>query len=108
VATWIFQGNPDIFDIDEYVKQSTGEIRWLVRRYEAEIRPGDDVFLWRSKGKQSTEVSGIIAKAIVLSYPEILTDDEANSFYKVKLNNNLPETRVKLRLLSIANQKEII
>ena len=48
-GTWIFQCNPDRFDIEAYLKQSSGELSWLVTRYKSGIKIGDTVYLWRSE-----------------------------------------------------------
>ena len=50
MRTWIFQGNPNKFDIDGYLAVGTSEITWLVRQYSSEIKPGDVVYIWRSSG----------------------------------------------------------
>ena len=68
---WIFQGNPDLFDIDQYVRN--GEtIKWRVTKYRGKIAKGDKVILWRSGDK-----SGAIATADVLSKPAVQSDDAA-------------------------------
>jgi hypothetical protein len=32
MATWIFQGNPNIFDIDGYLEACSGDFHWQVSR----------------------------------------------------------------------------
>jgi 5-methylcytosine-specific restriction enzyme A len=51
--TWIFQGNPRVFDIDNYVKNHK-YIWWSLRQeyYFEKVQIGDVVFLWRSDGGQ--------------------------------------------------------
>lgn len=63
--SWIFQGNPDKFDIDDYLRQ-TDEIYWSVSvpKYQKLMKIGDEVFIWRAKGKQKA-ISGIIAYGVV-------------------------------------------
>ncbi len=39
MTTWIFQGNPQKFDIDGYLAANR-DIRWLVTRYAERIREG--------------------------------------------------------------------
>jgi hypothetical protein len=60
--TWIFQGNPDRFDIDGFLKQNVGQLSWLVSRYKDDIGIGDTVYLWRSGGD-----AGIVGEAEVMS-----------------------------------------
>ena len=50
VQTWIFQGNPDQFDLDAYLGTSPTQLPWLVTRYAQQIAVGDRVFIWRTKG----------------------------------------------------------
>lgn len=63
--TWIFQGNPDKFNIDEYLG-NPHEIYWSVTRpkYQKDIAIGDEVYIWRAKGSHDA-VSGIVAFGVV-------------------------------------------
>ena len=49
METWIFQGNPKVFDIDGYLAASSGVILWRVSRYAEQIAIGDSVYIWRSQ-----------------------------------------------------------
>jgi predicted RNA-binding protein with PUA-like domain len=59
--TWIFQGNPEIWDVRAGVNQ-LGTMNWGVRQFKNEIHLGDDVFIWVS-GRDA----GIVALATVTS-----------------------------------------
>jgi hypothetical protein len=48
--TWIFQGNPDRFDVDAYLATWPNPVFWLVTRQANEMLLGDRVFLWRNEG----------------------------------------------------------
>ena len=63
---WLFQGNPDQFDVNGYLQKSD-QIYWsvTVKKYQREISLGDIVFLWRAQGKKRT-ASGVVAKATVI------------------------------------------
>jgi hypothetical protein len=63
--TWIFQGNPDKFNIDEYLRR-TKDIYWSVTlpKYQNEIKIGDIVYIWRAKGSNNA-ISGIVAFGVV-------------------------------------------
>lgn len=63
--TWIFQGNPDKFNIDEYLTK-TKDIYWSVTqpKYQNEIKVGDLVYIWRAKGSNNA-ISGIVAFGVV-------------------------------------------
>jgi predicted HNH restriction endonuclease len=75
--TWIFQANPDTFDINSYLESRFTEsapIRWVVRQNSTSVQAGDNVFIWRSAGKKRGE-SGVIASGTILTEPEIMADD---------------------------------
>jgi hypothetical protein len=58
LSYYIFQGNPELFDINTYIDaaiDTNTNIRWLVTRYADEISVGDHVFPWRSAGKDSEQ-----------------------------------------------------
>jgi 5-methylcytosine-specific restriction endonuclease McrA len=63
--TWIFQGNPDKFNIDEYLIK-TKDIYWSVTqpKHQNEIKVGDLVYIWRAKGSNNA-ISGIVAFGVV-------------------------------------------
>ena len=46
MAAWLFQGNPDRFDVDAYLRADR-HVYWTVARHENDIAVGDRVFLWR-------------------------------------------------------------
>ncbi|CAM3888530.1 hypothetical protein GCM10009865_22170 [Aeromicrobium ponti] len=79
--TWIFQGNPKIFDIDNYVNNHK-IIWWSLRQehYIDRIQKDDEVYLWRSDGAQKG-TGGILAKCRVKSLPIKKIDDESFKAY---------------------------
>lgn len=76
---WIFQGNPKIFDIDDYLARSSGLIYWRATRYRANIEIGGRVFIWRAGTKSGVIASGVVVEAPVeasaVLHPEALGDD---------------------------------
>ncbi len=60
---WIFQGNPDRYDIDAYLSQYPELIYWKANRYMKEIRVGDRVFLWRSGAHAGAVALGTVVEA---------------------------------------------
>lgn len=66
MSTWIFQGNPKVFDIDNYVSKG-GVISWNVKakKHQDEIKLDDKIFIWRTEGKDKYR-GGIIAYAKVV------------------------------------------
>lgn len=104
MSYYIFQGNPDRFDIagylDEALNQNEPNVRWLVTRYGSEIEVGDTVFLWRSGGNNPRD-SGVLGMAKVLSSPSEMDGGAlAEPFWKGETGDS-PETRVELELTSV-------
>lgn len=78
MKSWIFQGNPDLFDIDTYLAQNK-EVVWTVRQKElaTSMKKGDEVFFWRAAGVKKA-ISGIIAYGFLTDSPKDQADDEAS------------------------------
>src|SRR4051812_27405117 len=72
---WVFQANPDIWDVDAAVRNSA-ELRWLVRQYHRQISRGDRVYMWRSGPD-----GGVVAIAKTISDPELLPPDDVTLRY---------------------------
>jgi predicted RNA-binding protein with PUA-like domain len=68
---WIFQANPEKFDIDTYVRGRT-DIRCSVRQHKDAIHIGDVVLMWRSGSN-----SGVVAECIVTSEPSEQIGEDA-------------------------------
>ncbi len=101
-STWIFQCNPDRFDIDGYLRQSNGALSWLVARYKSDIQIGDTVYLWRSG-----DHAGVVGEAEVVGPVERRADDAEALPYWASGDGGGTELadRVRLRLRRIANRK---
>ena len=67
-SSWIFQANPDNFDIDAAIGELK-EITWKVNRYKDRVHAGDVIYLWKSG-----ENAGIVAVGKILSEPALLKD----------------------------------
>ena len=80
MSNWIFQANPDIFDVDTYLERNE-EILWSVRQvhFRDQIPPGDRVFIWRAQGKRfQNKVYGVVAEGTISGRPEPLQDDASD------------------------------
>ena len=81
MTTWIFQGNPDRFDLDNYLT-AKNPIYWTVTfpAHQKRIAVGDTIFIWRARGSTDI-VPGVIALGTVIekkskvSSPEHLSED---------------------------------
>lgn len=100
--SWIFQGNPDEFDMDKYLMEVDDNITWRVKRYKAEICIGDVVYLWRASGKIEKTTPGIIARAIVCSAVFKGTEDViALDYWKTEDRKNEEVDRVWLKVQEV-------
>ncbi len=105
---WIFQANPDNFDLDGYLRV-TSAIKWTVRqRHLADrIAVGDRVFLWRAKGK-GTAVAGIVAAGNIVELPRVQPEHEAaRGFWHEAQAGEALRVRIQIERHAI-NAKEII
>ncbi len=106
-AAWIFQGNPDRFDIDGYLAATTS-IHWLVKQHASEIAEGQTVYLWRNKGRTGA-VAGVIAVAVIDGPVKAQLDDEvARMFWKDSTEAATAAPRVPLRVVGVASAKQVV
>src|SRR3954471_22819903 len=100
MATWIFQGNPDIFDIEGYFAAlGNGTALWIVRQRHLANRmaAGDHVFFWQA-GAGEPKRAGVIASGTIEAPPEELALDEASLPFCRDTSLNGVELRVKVRI----------
>jgi AAA domain (dynein-related subfamily)/EVE domain len=91
-SVWLFQANPDIFDIDRAISEEP-ELTWVVRQYRKDVRKGDRVYLWRSGSE-----AGVIATATVLTDPKEMPGMSGSPYLLEPESLAKPEPRVKLRI----------
>ncbi|MEL7981726.1 EVE domain-containing protein [Vreelandella titanicae] len=76
---WIFQGNPNRFDIDDYLSRYPQLIYWRTNRYVKDIVVGDPVFVWRAGNEAGAVAVGKVVEeptpAHAVKHPEALGDD---------------------------------
>jgi hypothetical protein len=98
-SAWIFQGNPDQFDIEGFLSEGE-EVEWAVRQkhYASMMKVGQIVFLWKAAGKRK-EQSGIVAVSeIVIEPREVDEDSSAKKFWRTDQPiGQLLRVRLKLR-----------
>lgn len=105
MASWIFQGNPDYFDVTGYLEERA-RITWQVRQSASTLARGDVVYLWRAKGS-TTEPAGIIASGIIDSDVWTGPDEPgAMPFWPNPSEGEAPSPRVWIRIVKKAAPKE--
>jgi predicted HNH restriction endonuclease len=94
---WIFQGNPERFDIDDYIARYPQLIYWRAPRFAASIRIGDRAYVWRSGDEAGVVASGFVVESAVpasqVEVPEALGDD---LWVKDKPTSDEPKVGVSL------------
>ncbi|WP_438312421.1 EVE domain-containing protein [Sporosarcina sp. FA9] len=81
MKTWIFQGNPIKFNVDDYLLKND-YIWWSIRQehFVNDINLDDEVFIWRSDGTNKGS-GGVVARTKVVTLPQEHTNDEESLKY---------------------------
>jgi hypothetical protein len=109
MSAWLFQGNPDVFHMDEYLKLNQF-ILWSVRQEHLgpRMKVGDTVYLWRAAGSKKA-ASGVVAKAVIVEQPLVQPDDAAAQGLWIRNPSDRPELRVRLRITQTClGPKEVV
>jgi hypothetical protein len=110
MRTWVFQGNPDEFDLNTYLATRPAQLPWLVTRYANDISVGDRVYIWRTQGKDKA-IAGVIAEAEVIE-PVTLRAESADAapFWRAGAREATEHRpRALLRLVRLASgRREVI
>jgi hypothetical protein len=76
---WIFQGNPKLFDIDDYLARYPQRIYWRTPRYANDIKVDDRAFIWRSGTEAGAVAIGAVVElpveAAYVQYPEAVGEE---------------------------------
>ncbi|WP_049867641.1 HNH endonuclease [Paenibacillus sp. D9] len=99
--TWVFQGNPSRFKVDDYLRENQ-DIVWSIRQehYVNDIQIGDTVYIWRSDaGKRG--YGGVVAKATVTGLP-VSRKDVTSEFWITPSDANEILPRVPLHIEELA------
>jgi hypothetical protein len=108
MATWIFQDNPEQFDIDGYLA-STSVILWTVRQphFANRMEPGDRVYFWRA-GAGDPKRAGVMASGWIETPPAQMAVDAAALPYQRSRELDPLFLRVQVGIDRVANAKELI
>jgi hypothetical protein len=107
MTTWIFQGNPDIFDLYGYIRAHS-VITWTVQQQLADrIAVGDRVFMWRDQGS-GKESAGVIGAGYILEPARRRVEQEAAlPFWRTPPEGSAPRVVIRIER-SAAQAKEIV
>ncbi|MDG5790133.1 AAA family ATPase [Evansella sp. AB-P1] len=77
---WIFQGNPNVFDVSTYLKEA-GEKTWSVSAHKTKIKPGDKAIIWVTGSE-----AGVYGLATVKSEPYQRADMDVDIEYGCEID----------------------
>lgn len=100
-SAWLFQGNPQRFDIDDYLSRYS-YIYWRAPRHKSEIRVGDPCIIWRSGAAAGAVAIGRISEGpqpmSEVNFPECLGEDlwrdASDSLDTIKVGIQIDEVRL--------------
>ncbi|WNQ12064.1 EVE domain-containing protein [Paenibacillus aurantius] len=101
INTWIFQGNPSRFKVDDYLRENQ-DIVWSIRQehYVKDVQVGDTVYIWRSEaGKKGN--GGIVARATVTGLP-VSRKDVTSEYWVTPSDANEVLPRVPMHVQELA------
>jgi predicted RNA-binding protein with PUA-like domain len=107
--SWLFQGNPDQFRMDEYLAVNR-EMTWAIRQAKVapQIAEGDEVFIWRAAGAGKAE-AGVVALARVTRGAVVEPEDATSLRYWSTAAPAEPRWRVRLRVEKLClGAKEVV
>lgn len=101
MQSWLFQATPKQFDLDRFLATAPQTMLWLAKQRAAEMRVGDQVFLWRAIGNGAADLSGIVAEATVIA-PAAIRAEAADALpFWTDPTATVPASRVEIRLKRI-------
>ena len=104
MPSWIFQGNPADFRIDDAVRELE-KTTWLVKINHRKMRIGDTVFLWRSA--HNGNPAGVVAKSVMKSVIiPMFSPPEVVAYWTDPTVENTREDRVWLEILEYCTDEE--
>ena len=92
---WIFQANPNRFDILNALSDTSyNKDTWLVNQYQNEIKAGDTALIWMS----GTKDGGIYAVGEVLTNPMVIHDNpETDKYWLSEDDRGKEKLRVNIK-----------
>lgn len=110
MSTWIFQGNPNLFHMDEYLSaRQHRQIVWSVKQkhFIKDITAGDEVYIWRANG-HNPGTGGIVAKGTINSAPEDMLDDAPDLWIQPEVPLSMPRVRISLDEVRLTKEQGMI
>jgi hypothetical protein len=104
--SWIFQANPDRFDIDGFYATRPSVLTWPVFDQVDQMRIGDRVYLWRTAAGEKDK-AGVVAEAVISSWvASIASDAIGGEFWFDESEAQLQSERVWLKIIRVGSSRE--
>jgi predicted HNH restriction endonuclease len=112
-STWIFQGNPKLYDIDDYLARYP-LIYWRTPTHRDHIALGDRAFMWRAGDDGGIVASGHVVELPVieehLKHPEALGSDlwMADELAKRRMDPNAPKVGIAIDSVRLTAEEGMV
>jgi hypothetical protein len=104
MPSWIFQGKPATFRIDDAVRELE-KVTWSVKKNHKKMRLGDTVFLWRSE--HDGNPAGVIAKSVmVYTVTPMFSPPSVVAYWTDPTMENTRVDRVELKILEYSTDEK--
>ncbi|MGX7005677.1 HNH endonuclease [Caballeronia sp. KNU42] len=108
MKSWIFQANPERFDLESFFATRPSVLTWTVSRQADQMRIGDRVYIWRAAAGEKDK-AGVIAEAVVCSSVALIASDTIGAgFWLDESEAQLESERVWLKIIRVASPREQI
>lgn len=96
MTAWLFQGNPQHYTLNSYLRDQK-QVTWHVNqhRYASEMQPGDQVFIWRADGGTPGS-GGVVAVGALTTAAGGVQDDGLGTWFDRKPGPSVPSVGVVL------------
>ena len=106
---WIFQGNPNQFDLDDYLSRYPQLIYWRTNRYIKDISIGDHVFIWRAGSEAGAIAIGQIVETPIPAHSVKHSEALGNDVWRaIEANPDELKTGIKLTEIRLAADEGMV
>jgi HNH endonuclease/EVE domain len=106
MQSWIFQANPERFDIEGFFATRPSVLTWPVSDQADQMRIGDRVYIWRA-GAGEKDKAGVVAEAVISSsVASIASDTIGAGFWLDESEAQLQSERAWLKIIRVGGSRE--
>ncbi|MGC2782556.1 MAG: hypothetical protein WA397_01705 [Roseiarcus sp.] len=108
MTTWIYQVNPARFDVNGCLAEAPARVAWSASQYKKDMKPNNQVFVWRAKADGTHGDPGIIAEFAIDSFVTRMPADSLTRRFSRGTDPTGDIDRVWLRIISIAMENSVL